>query len=124
MSVQKPNKKCVQKRYMKMIDSCENGRCARSVIDDSVITCDEIIETAKSIIAKSVAAKSVLANLNEKKVICRIKNVYILLAFLLITATYKYPAKQKKIITISRLILHLKSWILITYYEKLRVMTN
>ena len=86
MSVQKPNKKCVPKRYVKMVDGCENGRCAKSVIDDSVITCDEITETTKSTIAKTVAAKSVLTNLNEKKVICKIKNVYILLSFLLITA--------------------------------------
>ena len=37
--------------------SCKNGEYARSIIDDSVITCDEIIGTTKSTLTKIVAAK-------------------------------------------------------------------
>ena len=37
--------------------SCKNGKYARSIIDDSVITCDEIIGTTKSTLTKIVAAK-------------------------------------------------------------------
>ena len=44
--------------------------------DDSVITCDEIIEEK---------AKAVTANFNEKNAICKTKKLNILLVFLLIT---------------------------------------
>ena len=57
--------------------SCENGRYARDIIDDSVITCNKILEPTKSI----------PTNFNEKKVICKTKNFYILLVFLLIPMT-------------------------------------
>ena len=36
---------------------------------------------------KSILTKTVPTNFNEKKVICNMKNLYILLAFLLITMT-------------------------------------
>ena len=55
--------------------SCENGKYLANIIDDSVITCDEIIEDTKSI----------PTNFNEKTIICEAKNLYILLTFLLIT---------------------------------------
>ena len=42
-------------------------------MDDSVITCDGIIE------------ETVTANFNERKSTCKTQNLYILLAFLLIT---------------------------------------
>ena len=45
-------------------------------MDDSVITYDEVIEKE---------TKTVTANFNEKNAICKTKNFYILLAFLLIT---------------------------------------
>ena len=51
---------------------CENGKYLASILDDSVITCDEIIE------------ETVAANFNEKKATCKMQNLYILLAFLLI----------------------------------------
>ena len=55
--------------------SCKNGKYLASIIDDSVITCDEIIEETKTIpIIQS-----------EKNTICKTKNVYILLTFLLIS---------------------------------------
>ena len=53
--------------------NCENGKYLASIMDDSVITCDEIIEEA------------VPTNWNKNKANCKTQNVYILLAFLLIT---------------------------------------
>ena len=48
-------------------------------MDDSAITCDEIIESYDDEI------KTVPTNLNEKKATCKTQSFYILLAFLLIT---------------------------------------
>ena len=48
-------------------------------MDDSVITCDEIIESYDK------ETKTVPTNFNEKNITCRTPNFYILLAFLLIT---------------------------------------
>ena len=60
-------------------------------MDDSVITCDDVIESYNKEI-----------NLNEKKAICKTQNFYILLAFLLITialliavSTYSYLIKYQ-----------------------------
>ena len=53
--------------------SCKNSKCAWSITDDSVITCDEIIDTTKSTSTKPVSAKSTSTDF------------YILLTFLLIT---------------------------------------
>ena len=66
-------------------------------MDDSVITCDEIIE------------ETVPINLNGRKATCKTQNLYILLAFLLITIALliavsiycyliKYQAKQKHLL--------------------------
>ena len=39
----------------------------KSIIDDSMIMCDEIIETAKSVLTKTVPSKKVFkTNLNKK----------------------------------------------------------
>ena len=68
-------------------------------MDDSAITCDKIMEEAKT----------VPTNFNEKKGACKTRNFYILLAFLLTTITLlvtvtiyyyltKYQAKQKQIL--------------------------
>ena len=67
------------------ICSCENGRYTENTIDDSVITCAEIIETTKSNLTKTVPLKRIPTNFYEKKVICQMKSYYILLLFLLIT---------------------------------------
>ena len=56
--------------------SCENGKYLASIIDNSVITCDEIID------AKT---KTVTTNFNEKNAICKTTSFYILLDFVLIT---------------------------------------
>ena len=55
--------------------SCKNGTYLASIIDDSVITCDEIIEETKT----------VTTTFHEKNAICKTKNFYILLTFSLIT---------------------------------------
>ena len=54
--------------------SCKNGKYLASIIDDSVITCDQMIEETKTI----------TRNFYEK-VACKTQNFYILLSFLLIT---------------------------------------
>ena len=51
-------------------------------MDDSAILCNEIIESYDK------ETKSVPTNFNEKNVTCRIQNVHLLLAFLLITIAY------------------------------------
>ena len=53
--------------------NCENGKYLASIMDDSTIMCDEIIE------------EPVPTNLNENKANCKTPNFYILLAILLIT---------------------------------------
>ena len=58
--------------------SCENGRYLASIMDDWVMKCDKIFEEETN---------TVTTNFNEKNAICKTKNVYILLAFLLITIT-------------------------------------
>ena len=63
---------CLEPCYMSR--SCENGKCLGSITDDSTIRCDEIIESYNEEI-----------NFNEKKATCKVQNLYILLAFLLIT---------------------------------------
>ena len=47
-------------------------------MDDSAIICDEVIDVDGT-------TKTVPTNFNEKKVICKTQNFYILLAFLLTT---------------------------------------
>ena len=53
--------------------SCENDKYAGSIIDDSVVICNEIIDTTKIVPTKSTSTKYTSTNF------------YILLAFLLIT---------------------------------------
>ena len=50
-----------------------------SIMDDSAITCDEIIESHNE------ETKTISTNFNEKKATCKTKNVYVLLSFLLIS---------------------------------------
>ena len=40
--------------------SCKNGKCAQSIIDDSAITCDEIIESIKNVSTKSSSTRRTL----------------------------------------------------------------
>ena len=48
-------------------------------MDDSAITCDENIQSYDE------ETKTIPTNFNEKKVICKTQNLFILLAFSLIT---------------------------------------
>ena len=59
-------------------------------MDDSGIMCDEILKKKQK----------VTTNFNEKKAICKTRNFYILLGFLLITIALliKYKAKQKHLL--------------------------
>ena len=83
--------------------SCENGDYLASIMDDSTIICDEVIESYDEKI------KTIPTNFNEKKVTCKTQSFYILLAFLLITVVLqiavsvyyyviKYRAKQKHLL--------------------------
>ena len=47
--------------------SCKNDRYAKSIIDDLVITCDEIVEITKINMTKTVPAKSIPSNFNGKR---------------------------------------------------------
>ena len=98
--------------------SYKNGKYLASIIDDSVIACDEIIEVTKG----------VPTSFNEKKMACKTKNVYILLAFLLITIAlliavsiycYLININQNKNIyhSIRSQMRNLKSFVLIIYYK-------
>ena len=48
-------------------------------MDDSAITCDQVIESYDEKI------KTIPTNFNKKKASCTIQNLYVLVAFLLIT---------------------------------------
>ena len=43
-------------------NSCKNGKYVRGITDNSVITCDEIINRTKSILTKTVPTKDNLEN--------------------------------------------------------------
>ena len=72
-------------------------------MDDSAITCDQVIESYDEKI------KTIPTNFNKKKASCKIQNFYVLVAFLLITIAsfiaisiqcylLKYQAKQKRLL--------------------------
>ena len=99
--------------------SCENGKYLASIMDDSAIMCDEVIESydedtdaeAKSNNEAKLydETKTSPTNFNEKKAACKTQRLYILLAFLLFTIELlmavsiycyliKYRAKQKHLL--------------------------
>ena len=59
--------------------TCGNGKCLESIIDDSVIIWDEIIDFLESE-PKNTAS----LNFKDKKMTCKMSNFYILLTFSLI----------------------------------------
>ena len=76
--------------------NCESEKYLASLMDDSAIICDEIIDVEET-------------NFNEKNITCKTQNFYILLAFLLITIELliaisiycyliKHRAKQKHLL--------------------------
>ena len=56
--------------------SCKNGKYLASIIDDSVITCNEIIDTGPEAKSDNEETKAILKN-----IICETKSFYILLVF-------------------------------------------
>ena len=56
--------------------SWENGRFMASIMNESEIMCDEVLESCDK------ETKTIPTNFNEKKAICKMQNFYILLAFL------------------------------------------
>ena len=53
--------------------NCKNGKYLASIMDDSVITCDEIIELYE----EDMEAKSYdETNFNKKKVTCKTQNLF------------------------------------------------
>ena len=72
-------------------------------MDDSTITCDEVIESYNK------ETKTIPTNFNEKKATCETQNFYVSLAFLLITMSLfiavsiycyliRYRGKQKHLL--------------------------
>ena len=59
--------------------SCKNGKYVASIMDDSAITCDEIIESYDE------ETKTIPKYFNEKKATCKMQNFYISLVFLSIS---------------------------------------
>ena len=55
--------------------NCENGKYLASIMDDSTIICDEVIESYNKEI------KTIPTNLNEKNITCKTQSFYILLDF-------------------------------------------
>ena len=83
--------------------SCENEKYLASIMDDSAIMCDKVIESYDE------ETKTIPTNFNEKKATCEMQNFYILFAFLLITIAIliaisiycyliKYQTKQKHLL--------------------------
>ena len=82
---------------------CKNGKYFISIMDDSAITCDAIIESSDE------ETKNIPKNFNEKKATCKTQNFCILLAFLWIAVALlmavriycyliNYRAKQKHLL--------------------------
>ena len=90
--------------------SWENGRFMASIMNESEIMCDEVLESCDK------ETKTIPTNFNEKKAICKMQNFYILLAlyynitlyYCIIDAYYyllvfdEIWSKAKTFITISR----------------------
>ena len=77
--------------------NCENGKYLAIIKDNSVITCDELLESYGEEI------KTIPTNLNEQNITVKAQNFYILLVFLLITiALLITVGKTKTFFTISR----------------------
>ena len=64
--------------------SCQNGKYLASIMDDSTITCDEIIVERRSYLERR-RNKTYPTNFNEKNTAYKTQNFYILLTFLWVT---------------------------------------
>ena len=98
-----------KKFYIRNPATCSwvNGKYLGYIIDDSLITCEKIIEETKNVLEKTVQTK------------CTSTNFYIVLAFLLIIIALlivviiycyftKYQAKQKPLLPYCHIIRKLK----------------
>ena len=84
--------------------TCENGEYLASIINDSVIICDEIIEITKSTSTETVPTKNTPTNFNEKKITFKTEKIVLAsllntIALLIAVSIYccfiKYRPKQK-----------------------------
>ena len=97
--------------------SCENGKYLASIMNDSVITCDEIIEEPKT----------VPTSFNEKNATCKTKKLYFTclfinyIALVIAVSIYyyliKYRAKQKHLLPYYTTNNKLKNFVLVLYYK-------
>ena len=81
VTVKVKKKHCMRKKdyiWNPAVCSCENGKYLVRINNDSVITCNEMIGETKT----------AATNVNENNLICKTKNFYTLLAFLLTTLHY------------------------------------
>ena len=80
-----------EKQHISNPDTCSFKHCIYLVIifDNSVITCDEIIDAEAKL--HDEEGNTVTGNFNEKNSICKAKKFYMLLAFLLINITLLIP---------------------------------
>ena len=76
----KKNMVCARKIIFGSLVHVLNGVYLESIIDDSLVTCDEIIATIKTIPVKATAKR-----FNEKEATNKVDNFYIWFAFLLAT---------------------------------------
>ena len=78
MWLQISKKTCVQNDYIwnPSTCTCEGGKYLESIIDDSVIMCDEIIDAVPS-----EPTKTMPINFNDKKITSTMDKFYILFTF-------------------------------------------
>ena len=107
----------------------KNGKYLAIIVDDSVITCDEIIQSKDK---KAEAKSNNETNFNEKKATFKTQHFYILFAFLLITIALliavsihcyliKYQAKRKHLLpfhNINKCIIKISNKVKIYRYKK------
>ena len=66
--------------------NCDNGKYLASIMNDSAIIWDEVIDADAKLSPKdNFEAKTTARNFNEKKVTCKMQKLYISCAFLLST---------------------------------------
>ena len=70
---------------------CENGRHLKSVADDSLVTCDEIMNSTGSV---STNVTTVLKKFHNKKVRCKIG--LIILLFIIAIICFHYAKHKSK----------------------------
>ena len=90
----------------------QNGKYSANIMDDSAITCDEMIDADAEAKSNDEETKAFPTNFNEKDLTYKTQNFYILLTFLLITIALlitvslrlsdKTSSKTKTFITISQ----------------------